>query len=140
MLSNIFRSLLLIVILLVAAQPVRISGAQGAQEKPGPPPYYSLVTQGMLAGPVFPYQFQSAKLRLEIRNLIIGHAKASEVPTPTDMLMELRGGAVITTINGQAQERIQGDFWTVEKGSSLTIENQAQAAVIRAVYVYPGAK
>ncbi len=138
--SNIFRSFLLVFILLVAAQPVRISSAQEAQEKPGSPPYYSLVTKGMLAGPVFPYQFQSAKLRLEIRNLIIGHAKANEVPTPTDMLMELRGGAVITTINGQAQERIQGDFWTVEKGSSLAIENQGQAAVIRAVYVYPGSK
>jgi hypothetical protein len=140
MISNIFRSFLLIFILLVAALPVRISGGQEAQEKPGAHPYYSLVTQGMLAGPVFPYQFQSAKLRLEIRNLIIGHAKASEVPTPTDMLMELRGGAVITTINGQAQERMQGDFWSVEKGSSLAIENQGQAAVIRAVYVYPGSK
>ncbi len=140
MISTILRSLLLIVILLLAARPIRMSSAQGAQEKPSPPPYYSLVTQGMLAGPVFPYQFQSAKLRLEIRNLIIGHSKASDVPTPTDILMELRGGAVITTINGQTQERIQGDFWTVDKGSSLAIENQGQAAVIRAVYVYPGSK
>jgi hypothetical protein len=140
MFSNLLRGFLLVLILLVAAQPVRISGAQGTQQKEGPPPYYSLLTQGMLAGPMFPYQFQSAKLRLEIRNLIIGHAKASEVPTPTDMLMELRGGVVITTINGQSLERIQGDFWTVEKGSSLAIENQGQAAVIRAVYVYPGPK
>lgn len=140
MISTASRGLLLVFILLVAAQPVRMSSAQEAQKKPGLPPYYSLVTPGMLAGPVFPYQFRSAKLRLEIRNLILGHSKASAVPTPTDILMELRGGAVITTINGQAQERIQGDFWTVEKGSSLTIENQGQAAVIRAVYVYPGSK
>jgi hypothetical protein len=140
MIPNIFRSLLLMLILLVAAQPVRVFSAQGAQEKSNQPPYYSLVTQGMLAGPVFPYQFQSAKLRLEIRNLVIGHAKANEVPTPTDILMELRGGIVITTINGQAQERIQGDFWTVEKGSNLAIENPGQAAVIRAVYAYPQSK
>ena len=113
MISTALRSFLLVFILLVAAKPIRMSTAQGTQEKPGPPPYYSLVTQGLLAGPVFPYQFQSAKLRLEVRNLILGHSKASDVPTPTDILMELRGGAVITTIDGQAQERIQGDFWTV---------------------------
>jgi hypothetical protein len=140
MISNIFRGFLLVFILLVAAPPVRISGAQTAQEKPSSSPYYSLVTQGMLSGRAFLYQFQSAKLRVEIRNLIVGHAKANAVPTPTDMLMELRGGAVITTINGQTQERIQGDFWTIEKGSSLAIENQGQAAVIRAVYVYPSSK
>jgi hypothetical protein len=134
--SKTFCSFLLALIL-VAAQPVRLSSAQ---EKPNSTPYYSLVTQGMLAGPVFPYQFQSAKLRVEVRNLIIGHAKANQVPTPADILMELRGGVVTTTINGQSQERIQGDFWTVEKGASLAIENQGQAAVIRAVYLYPGSK
>lgn len=140
MISPVLRNLLLVFVLLVAAQPNQMSSAQEAQKQPSPPPYYSLLTQGMLAGPVFPYQFKSAPLRLEVRNLIIGHSKASDVPTPTNILMELRGGAVITTINGQTQERIQGDFWTVEKGSSLAIENQGQAAVIRAVYVFPGSK
>jgi hypothetical protein len=140
MISTAIRSLLPVFILLFAAQPIRMSSAQENQEKAGAAPYYSLLTEGMLAGPVFPYEFQSAKLRLEVRNLILGHSKASDVPTPTDILMELRGGAVITTINGQAEERLQGDFWTVERGSKLAIENQGQAAVIRAVYVYPGSK
>jgi hypothetical protein len=139
MTSKIFRGLLLILVL-AAAQPVRVSSAQAAQEKTDSTPYYSLHTQGMITSPVFPYEFQSAKLRVEIRNLIIGHAKADQVPTPTDILMELRGGVVTTTINGQPQERIQGDFWTVEKGASLAIENQGQAAVIRAVYLYPHLK
>ena len=140
MISRVLRSLLLVFVMLIAAQPNRMSSAQEAQKEANRLPYYSLVTQGMLAGPIFPYQFQSAPLRLEVRNLIIGHSKASGVPTPTNILMELRGGAVITTINGQTQERTQGDFWTVEKGSSLAIENQGQAAVIRAVYVFPGSK
>ena len=140
MISTGLRVVLMVFILLVAAQPIRISSAQEAKEKTESAPYYTLVTQGMMASPVFPYQFESAKLRLEVRNLILGHSKTNDVPTPSDILMELRGGAVITTINGQAQERIQGDFWTVEKGSKLAIENQGQAAVIRAVYVYPGTK
>jgi membrane protein implicated in regulation of membrane protease activity len=94
----------------------------------------------MLAGPVFAYPFATGKFRVEARNLIIGHAKANDVPTPADAMMELRGGAVTTILNGQTQERIEGDFWTVEKGSHLDIENKGQVAVIRAVYVYPGAK
>ena len=130
------RTLLLVFIVLAFAQPIQMSSAQETREKTERPRYYSLVTEGLLAGPVYPYQFQSAKLRLEVRNLILGHSKASDVPTPTDILMELRGGAVLVTINGQAQEHLQGDFWTVEKGSRLAIENQAQVAVIRAVYVY----
>jgi hypothetical protein len=51
----------------------------------------------MLAGPVFPYTFAAGKFRVEARNLIMGHAKASEVPTPADAVMELRGGALTTT-------------------------------------------
>jgi hypothetical protein len=119
---------------------VRVSSAQAAQQKTESTSYYSLHTQGMITSPVFPYEFQSAKLHVEIRNLILGHAKADQVPTPTDILMELRGGVVTTTINGQSHERMQGDFWTVEKGASLAIENRGQAAVIRAVYLYPRSK
>lgn len=70
----------------------------------------------------------------------MGHSKAANVPTPTDIVMELREGAVTTTINGQKQERTLGDFWSVGKGASLSIESPGQVAVIRAVYVYPGSK
>jgi hypothetical protein len=129
MASNIFRGFLLVLVL-GAAQPVRVSSAQAAQQKTESTSYYSLHTQGMITSPVFPYEFQSAKLHVEIRNLILGHAKADQVPTPTDILMELR----------QSHERMQGDFWTVEKGASLAIENRGQAAVIRAVYLYPRSK
>jgi hypothetical protein len=50
--------------------------------------------------------------------------------------MELRGGAVLTTIDGQQQERRPGDFWIVGKGSSLRFENRADVAVIRVIIVY----
>ena len=126
-------------ILLFAAQSTQPSNAQ-VQEQGSPPSFYTLLTPGMLASPVFTYPFATGKFRVEARNLVMGHAKASNVPTPADVVMELRGGAVTTTINGQTQERIEGDFWTVEKGSHLDIENKGQVAVIRAVYVYPGAK
>jgi hypothetical protein len=138
--SKIFRSLLCVLILLLAAPPIRKVDAQEIKEKPGARPYYSLLTEGMLSGPTFPYQFQSIKLRVEIRNLILGHSKAANVPTPADIVMELREGYVITTVNGQKQERTIGDFWSVEKGAALSIESPGQVAVIRAIYLYPGSK
>lgn len=139
------RILLCLSIVLFAAQSIRHSNAQNAQtaqeqEKDRTVPYYTLLTPGMLAGPVFTYPFATGKFRVEARNLIMGRAKANDVPTAADAVMELRGGAVTTIINGQAQERTEGDFWTVEKGSHLDIENKGAVAVIRAVYVYPGGK
>jgi hypothetical protein len=140
MYSKTVRVLLALGVLLSAAQYSEDSNAQVAQEQGGPSSYYTLLTPGMLAGPVFAYPFPTGKFRVEARNLIMGHAKASAVPIPADVVMELRGGAVTTTINGQTQERTEGDFWIVEKGSHLDIENKGQVAVMRAVYVYPGAK
>ena len=139
------RILLCLSIVLFAGQSIRHSNAQNAQtaqeqEKDRTTPYYTLLTPGMLAGPVFTYPFTTGKFRVEARNLIMGRAKASNVPTPADAVMELRGGAVTSIINGQAQGRTEGDFWTVEKGSHLDIENKGAVAVIRAVYVYPGGK
>lgn len=137
---KVFPFLLCILLLLFAAPPIRQADAQSAKEKSDRQPYYSLITEGMLSGPVFPYQFQSVKLRVEIRNLILGHSKAANVPTPTEIVMELREGSVITTLNGQRQERTIGDFWSVDKGASLSIESPGQVAVIRAVYLYPAPK
>jgi hypothetical protein len=79
--TSTFRVLLLVGMLPFAAQSTQHSSAQIAQEK-GPPSYYTLLTPGMLAGPVFPYTFAAGKFRVEARNLIMGHAKASEVDQP----------------------------------------------------------
>ena len=138
--ASTFRISLLIAVFLLAPQSTQRSLAQVAEQQGNSPPYYTLLTPGMLASPAFPYAFAAGKFRVEARNLIMGHAKASEVPVPTDMLMELRAGALTTTIDGKAQERIEGDFWTVAKGSHLDVENKGQVAVIRTVYVYPGGK
>jgi hypothetical protein len=133
------RMLLLASMPLLAVQCTQYSDAQSTKAPGREPSYYTLLTSGMLSSPVFAYAFSTGKFRVEVRNLVIGHAKASDVPTPTDVLMELRGGTVTTTINGQTQERAEGDFWTIGKGSQVDIDNNGQVAVIRALYVYPGA-
>jgi hypothetical protein len=99
---------------------------------------YQIITHGLLGSPVFPVRFRSADLRLEIRNLIMGPGAAQAVATPNRTIMELRGGALVTTINGEKRERRPGDFWLVEPGSTLALENQGDVAVIRAIYVFAG--
>ncbi len=99
---------------------------------------YEVLTKGLVASRPFAVQFKSAPLRLEIRNLVMGRGDARDVPTPTTILMELRGGTVTTGVKGEMRERHQGEFWTVEKESSLTIRNPGEVAVIRAIYIFEG--
>lgn len=109
------------------------------QEK-SDPGEYEVVTQGLLANRGVSMPFRSARVRLEIRNLVMGQASAEKVPIPTTVIMELRGGTVTTTIDGQQQERRPGDFWTVEKGRVLSIANPGEVAVIRAIYIFERGK
>ncbi len=123
---------------------VVVARPTGAQVAPEPATQeskqYEVVTKGLLGSPLFPIQFRSADLRVEIRNLVMGRGEAQAVPTPTRTIMELRGGAVVTTINGDKRERRAGDFWEVEKGSMLALENRGEVAVIRAIYLFEGGK
>jgi hypothetical protein len=134
-----WRALLFAATALFAVQYGQRSDAQAPQDQASSTSFYTLLIPGMLTSPAFDYAFTGAKFRVVARNLVVGHAKASGVPTPVDMVMELRGGAVTITLNGQTQEKTAGDFWTVEKGSRLDVENKGQVAVIRAIYFYPGA-
>ena len=99
---------------------------------------YEVLAKGVVSSRPFPVQFRSAPLRLEFRNLIMGRGESEPITAPTNILMELREGGVTTTINQQASERRQGDFWVVEKGSSLLIKNPGEVAVIRAIYMFEG--
>jgi hypothetical protein len=68
----------------------------------------------------------------------MGHGSASDVPTPVRAVMELRGGSIITTINGVRTTRVQGDIWRISAGDRLSFENPYDAAVIRAMVIYEG--
>ncbi|MGH2397577.1 MAG: hypothetical protein ACRDFW_11450 [bacterium] len=125
----------------VSLLATRSACAQVAQGKtPEEATQYEIITKGLLANPILPIQFQSADLRLEIRNLIMGPGQAQAVPMPTRAIMELRGGGVVTTINREKRERRPGDFWVVEKGSALALDNRSDVVVIRAIYIFEGRK
>jgi hypothetical protein len=98
--------------------------------------HYEVITKGLLGSPVFTIPFRTTRLRLEIRNFIVGPGTADDVPVPARAIMELRGGGVVTSVNGEARERRPGDFWVVDKGAHLRLENHADVAVIRVIFLY----
>ena len=104
------------------------------------PTRYEVITKGLLANPPFFVQFRSVPLRLEMRDLIMGPGRAEGVPTLVRTLMELRGGGVVTVINGERHERSPGDFWIVDRGSALSLQNAGDVAVIRAIQLFEGRK
>jgi hypothetical protein len=99
---------------------------------------YEVITEGLLGNPAFSVQFRSAALRLGVRDLIMGPGQAQSVPTHVRTLMELRGGGVVTIINDESQQRLPGDFWIVEQGSTLSLQNDGDVAVIRAIQLFEG--
>jgi hypothetical protein len=126
-------------VLLVAASGLTGRSAQSQDpNREKERPSYQIVAKGLLANPAFSVQFHSAPLRVGIRDLIMGPGQAQSVPTPVRTLMELRGGGVITIINGESQQRQPGDFWIVERGSALSLQNDGDVAVIRAIQLFEG--
>ena len=100
-----------------------------------PPTRYEVIVPGLVANPTYVLQYRSDDLRLEVRDLIMGRGEARNVPTPARAMMELRGGTVITTINGRATPRIQGDIWSIAKGDTLSLENSHDVVVIRSMSI-----
>src|SRR3989442_6728995 len=58
-------------------------------------PQYEVIATGLLGSPVVPFQFKSASLRLEIRNLVMGNPSAETAPMPARTIFEVRGGTLI---------------------------------------------
>ncbi len=116
----------------------KAAGKQSQKEENRQPAAYEVLAKGVVGSAPFQVQFKSAALRLEIRNLIMGRGETESIPTPTRMLLEVRQGAVTTSINQEKQTRNQGDFWVVEKGSSFTAQNSGEVGVLRAIYIFEG--
>jgi len=94
---------------------------------------HSLLAQGIAASAPMTVTLRTVPGQMVLRNLVVGRGIAKDVANPTFAVMELHAGHVFTTLAGDRQERVPGDFWTVDKGATITFENpEAQsAAVIR---------
>ena len=128
----------LIVLLGASVHSQQAGSPTTTAQNPQPETKYEALAKGVAATLPFQVQFRSAPLRLEMRNLVMGRGITETIPTPTRILMEVRQGAVTATTSQGKHEWRQGDFWTVEKDSSLTIQNDGEVAVIRAIYIFEG--
>ena len=84
---------------------------------------HTLLTQGIAASAPVTVQLRTVPLRLVVRNFVVGQGTARDVAIASFTVMELQTGHIFTTIAGARHERVPGDFWTVEKGASITFEN-----------------
>ena len=107
-----------------------------AQQTDERPFTHTLLAPGIAASAPFNVPLRTVPARLILRNFAVGQGTAKDVPNPSFAVMELHSGHVFTTIGGDRQERVPGDFWTVPKGAAITFENPHphSAAVIRVTY------
>ena len=115
---------------LLAQQP-KPSGEQ--------PLTHELLAPGIAASKPFPIGLRTVPARLVLRHFAIGRGMAKDVANLQFALMELDAGSVFTTIAGDRKERVPGDIWTVDKGTTISFENPypAAAAIIRVIYFEP---
>lgn len=121
-------------ILVVCILSERITDAQ-AQTAQGRDTTYVVITKGVLGTPIFPIRFESVPLNIGVRNFVMGPGEAQGIPVTIRTIMELRGGMVTTTINGESRERRAGDFWVVEPGGTISLVNRGDVAVIRVLHL-----
>ncbi|HYT68949.1 MAG TPA: hypothetical protein VEL51_21170 [Vicinamibacterales bacterium] len=133
---------------LLALLAVPIAAEQAAQQAAQPPAQppaqqptpqtetrytHALLAQGIAASAPMTVPLRTVPGQIVLRNFVVGRGTAKDVANPEFSVMELRAGHVFTTIAGDRQERVPGDFWTVDKGATITFENPEphSAAVIR---------
>ena len=97
---------------------------------------HTLLAPGIAASPPVTIPLRTVPARMILRNFTVGRGTARDIINPNFSVMELQSGHVFTTIAGTRQERVPGDFWTVDKGTSITFENPDanSAAIIRVTY------
>jgi hypothetical protein len=113
--------------------------AQQAGQTPGREFTHTVLAPGIAASAPFTVPLRTLPARIVARNFAVGEGKAKEVPNPSFAVMELLSGHLFTTVGGNRQERVPGDFWTVEKGATISFENPHphSAGVIRVLYFEP---
>jgi quercetin dioxygenase-like cupin family protein len=112
------------------------SAQEPAKAQPAPSrEHYEVITKGLLGASIFPFRLRSGNIVLQARNLIMGPGKAANVPTPAQTIFEMRGGSVWATLDGKTTEFRVGDFFVVQTGSRLDLENRGDVAVMRALAV-----
>gem|GEM_PF-5410438 len=97
---------------------------------------HTVLAPGIAASAPFTIPLRTVPARIVARNFAVGEGTAKEVGNPHFAVMELLSGHLFTTTAGKREERVPGDFWTVEKGATISFENPHphSAGIIRVLY------
>jgi hypothetical protein len=90
------------------------------------------------AGKILLREPQPHEISVSIHNWIIrGGQKiaALELPAKGTLLVQLRGGSLLTVIAGRRQQRKEGEFWTVPAGAAMGIETGDDSAIIQTTII-----
>jgi quercetin dioxygenase-like cupin family protein len=82
-----------------------------------------------------------ADVRIQVDDWIINQRQkvdALPVQYGTLLIVQVRGGDVTTTINGQRQRRKEEEFWTVPAGTVMSLETGDDSVSIQTVAVSGG--
>ena len=76
--------------------------------------------------------------QIRIQNIaIVGGQKLQSLGLRSNgiTIMQLRAGDLTTVINGQRQERHEGEFWTVPAGAQFSIETEDDTASVQTIEI-----
>ena len=120
----------------LTALPLVLLGLPVLAQQPERQFTHSLLAPGIAASAPVTIPLRTVAARMILRNFVVGRGTAKDVANPSFAVMELQSGHVFTIVTGSRQERVPGDFWTVDKGATITFENPDahSAAVVRVTY------
>jgi quercetin dioxygenase-like cupin family protein len=81
---------------------------------------------------------QSREVNLVIHQWIIRSRQkiaALDLPMKGVVVVQLRGGSLVTIIGGERRKRTEGEFWTVPPGTTMGIETEDDSAIVQTVVV-----
>lgn len=58
-------------------------------------------------------------------------------PEQGHLIVQLRAGRVVTIIDGEREERKEGEFWEVAPGSSMGLEVTSEMAILQVTAIKP---
>src|SRR5437867_6487783 len=101
-----------LILLTLLALPIAAEQAAQQAQQPAQRYTHSLLAPGIAASAPMTVPLRTAAGRMVMRNFVVGRGTAKDVANPEFSVMELHAGHVFTTIAGNRQERVPGDFWT----------------------------
>lgn len=77
---------------------------------------------------------KSREIRATVSRWIIApHKSIAEFPEHAFLLVQLRGGRVVTVIDGKEEKRVHGDYWVVPAGAKMSVQCVGEACTLDVV-------